>query len=448
LITLAAAILFSRKNRFKKSIGVIILTLLLLLSNSPTITGSLVLPVKQISCENCNLIIIVPEVLRKDHVGLYSDKPYTPNIDNFFRDSWKFNNFYGTCPWTAPTHTSLLTGLYPQNHGVIDKEYYDLLDENVTTLAGFLASKGYFTISLHGEGHLGNESGQTRDFDYEYEIQDFSYLTTEAFKNFLKKTEEQKFFMLISSYDVHDPYVEGPLSSSLNYTGILSSRTPLILGDLFYSSRRGCSVDKGCNIETPFIFDNDEIVFLDEKDLEFYRTVYADNVARMDSNLKSFFNLLETEGLIKGTIIVLAVDHGEELYEHWVGHSQFYDNIIHTPLLIKFPGSQYREIDDPVSNVDLFPTLVSILGYETPENLDGINFLGEKNDYIYGHNVFGNHRYMITNGNQKLILESLEGLGNIELYDLVMDPEEKNNLADRYDLYENELYLRLKAFFS
>ncbi len=458
----AASIIFSKKTKLKFFLAAFCMCFFLVLSSGISINAAALyagnlyqnfeLSQAAGSCNNCNVIIIVPELLRKDYTGIFSSANYTPNIDSFFSASWKFPDTYSTSVWTLPSHTSLLTGLYP-NHNSVNS--LNSTFPNVTTIASFLESKGYYTMSFNGgSGFYGNVNF-SRDFNYSLSIRDF-YSTIDNYNNINLAVQKllsvhSKFFMLLTGFDLHFPYYNGNISKSMNYSGIFSNDLNWNSSDLNFLSLYS-TVSEQCRNELgmPYAYvvsTGSKCVIINQTDINYYRAHYADSVELMDYSLKPFFNYLNNSGLLNNTVVVLMSDHGEELFEHTISHSTFYQPVVNVPLAIRIPNKTSMTFTNLVSTADIFPTLLSILGYKAPKGIDGINFLENSNKYVYGYFYNGPQRYMVTDGAEKLILENLGLTGDVELYNLKNDPNETNNLASGKSIYQNPLYIEATKFF-
>ena len=99
-----------------------------------------------------------------------------------------------------------------------------------------------------------------------------------------------------------------------------------------------------------FITKTNEHVELEQEDIQYYRARYAQNIINFDKTMGEIFKLFEKNNLTENTIFVLLSNHGEELYEHWVGHSLLYEQVINTPLLVRIPGQKSREFNDRLKN--------------------------------------------------------------------------------------------------
>jgi len=293
----------------------------------------------QLSCnkksENYNLIIITIDTLRADRVSLYdSSHVKTPSVDSIGKDGIFFKYAFANVPVTLPSHTGIMTGLYPPSHGVRDNSGY-IVNKKLLTLAEYLKKYDYKTGAFIGAFPLDSRFGLDQGFD----VYDDNYGTKNPNDIFFveRKAEkvidlaikwigkrDKKWFSWIHLFDPHQPY----------------------------------------NPPEPF-------------KSKFKNDLYSGEVAYVDSQLKRLFNYLKKTGKYKNTIIIITADHGEGLGEHGEKtHAYFaYNSTIHIPLIIKYPGEKFRgkEIKDYVTHVDIFPTVCEILGLKIPKNVEGVS---------------------------------------------------------------------------
>ena len=121
-------------------------------------------PVEPGACVGCNVILLVVDTLRADHLGFYGYEKFTsPVLDMIAAEGVVFEDASATSPWTLPSHASMLTGLYPKQHGV--QTMATALPEDVPTLAGLLAESGFQTAAVVNSTWLQKDSFRiTRHF--------------------------------------------------------------------------------------------------------------------------------------------------------------------------------------------------------------------------------------------------------------------------------------------
>jgi arylsulfatase A-like enzyme len=112
---------------------------------------------------------------------------------------------------------------------------------------------------------------------------------------------------------------------------------------------------------------------LTEEDTKKIIAAYDGEIRYTDEEMGKLLTALDSLSLLNNTIIIITADHGEELKDHGLighGHS-VYDELIHVPLIIKIPGAENKVVDDQVELIDIFPTVLDILGISIPNQLEG-----------------------------------------------------------------------------
>lgn len=168
------------------------------------------------------------------------------------------------------------------------------------------------------------------------------------------------------------------------------------------------------------------------------RERYLDEVRQVDRELGRLASALNDAGLSQRTLLVITADHGEAFMEHGVGnHSRvIYEEVARIPLVVHGPGVVARTIDEPVSLVDIAPTLLDLFGVATPGTFMGQSLA----PLLAGKDVSLERPIAIqaTHGLAGLYVGNLKVIFDlhartIEVYDLTVDPGEKQNLADSDD---------------
>src|SRR6202158_2036059 len=286
-----------------------------------------------------NGVLITIDTLRADHVGCYGYKQIkTPNIDGLAADGARFERAFAVVPVTLPSHPSMLTGTYPMLSGMHDFSG-NKLSPLQPTLASVLKQAGYQTGAVIAAAVLDSRFGLNQGFDFYYDHFDFSRLdeanldemerpgnvVADVALDWLAKNSQKKFFLWMHLYDPHFPY-HPPEPYSREY------------------------------VTQPY---DGEIAFADEQ------------VGRL-------LRFWKEKGIYQNTGIVLCGDHGESLGEHGEKtHGFFISNAtMHVPLIIRLPETAAaRTIADPVSLVDLMPTVLEAVGVEIPSQVQGRSLL-------------------------------------------------------------------------
>jgi arylsulfatase A-like enzyme/Flp pilus assembly protein TadD len=355
-----------------------------------------------------NVVLITIDTVRADHVGCYGYRSArTPNLDALARDGVLFRTVAASVPLTLPSHCSILTGTYPTLHGVRDNLGYHLGD-SPPTLAELLKRKGYVTAAFVGSEVLSVRRGLNRGFDtysapfrrkmrrdnpLVFNLQELQRRADEVIDDALAWMATQPphsakpFFVWIHLYDPHTPY-DPP------------SRFRALLRD-----------------------------------------PYDGEIAYADEATGKFFEYLKKHDLYDSSVLVAASDHGESFGEHGeYTHGYFiYDTTLLVPLIIKpslGSGITARHIEAPVRTIDISPTVLQLLGIVPPSSMQGSGLLslmrgkaatsptGATYCETYYPNEFGwSALRALRSGRFKYI-----DAPKPELYDLVADPQELNNL--------------------
>ncbi len=358
--------------------------------------------------KNYNVILISIDTCRADFIGAYGNSAIsTPNLDSLAKDGILFEQFYSSINTTLPSHASLFTGLYPRNHGVARNAMR--VGAQNQTLAEFLKSQGYSTAAFIGSFALASVFGLNQGFD----VYDESFMgdpskyigrslvinmkdgkTLEAlepdtrtgditrtaeevkvsFEKWLSKSKDQKFFAFIHFYDPHFPYLP-PEKWYRKHMAAIPERTPLTEQDRinFYPNFKTLvgSIEnfRPAQIETvefsPVV---DALVNL-----------YASEIEYVDSVIGELVKDLDRVDLRDHTILIVTSDHGENLIEHSRFNSFFrhglltYQTETKVPFLISSPGllDAGMRISEPASQLDVFPTLLELLGLKSTLRFDG-----------------------------------------------------------------------------
>ena len=339
-----------------------------------------------------NILLITIDTLRADRLSCYGNSSFkTPNIDGLAEKGILFSRAFAHNSLTLPSHANILLGTTPLYHGVQDNFNF-VVKDNFLTLAEYLKKFGYSTGAFIGGAPLDSKFGLDQGFDV-YD-DDFA-LERKADKVMEKalqwmKNQTSHWFIWIHLFDPHYSY-EPP---------------------------------------EPFLS-------------RFKTTPYDGEVAYTDYILGRLFNHMEQSRLSNNTLIVFTADHGESLGDHGEDtHGIFaYNSTIWVPLIISIPGIKPRETDQLVSHIDIFPTVCDVLGIDKPQNLQGLSLLpitkGKKlpKREIY----FESFQPYYTLGwapLQGYISQKDKFFDSPipELYDLVTDFDEKNNLSNSTNL--------------
>ncbi len=374
-----------------------------------------------------NLVLISLDTLRPDFLGAYGyERPTSPTLDALAREGVVFEVAVSPAPWTLPAHASLLTGLYPSRHGTKGEDQG--LAPGVGTLAQWLAEAGFETAAFVNSHYLSDRYGLERGFATFRYAREFGTAPGPSpigdwAVSWLGAEPSDPFFLFLHFYDTHRDYEPLPRFERLfarPYEGsITGSRREIV------RFRKG-------RLE------------VDEADARRLADLYAAEIRQLDETLDRVFSTLEQGPAGGRTLVVVTSDHGEEFLEHGaLGHGRtHYDEVLRVPLLLRGPGlPRGRRVTEPVSLVDLAPTLLAQLGVPAPAGLDGVDLsplwrarapeaLADRALFAEADRRDGRRDLLrsVRRGRFKLILERESGRAS--LYDLEADPGETSDRSD------------------
>jgi arylsulfatase A-like enzyme len=197
-------------------------------------------------------------------------------------------------------------------------------------------------------------------------------------------------------------------------------------------------------------------------DKDYVIAQYDGAIAYMDACIQTIFNTLEAKGILDETIIVINGDHGETLYEHecWFDHHGIYDNVLHVPLIIRYPGKvpAGKRIKGFNQHKDLVPTVLELANIKTKDKFDGRSLMKlvhedltsfESEFYITECTWMRKHGWRTPQWKLIIALEpDFHFKPDIELYNLTEDPEENNNLAKTHPDVVALLRQRMDAYIA
>jgi arylsulfatase A-like enzyme len=306
-----------------------------------------------------NVLLIVIDSLRADHVGCYGySKPTTPAYDAFAAGAVRFANSYATSSWTLPSQVSIFTGLYEDVHRV-NKPRCSMDPDNVT-VAEVLRQARFDTHAIVCAPFLRASYRINQGFvEYDDEIArtkraevrriKTSREVTDRALSYLKKREKigGSFFLFVHYWDVHYDYNPPRQYAEMfdpDYRGHITADD--------YSHRR--DIAPGMN----------------PRDLQHIIALYDGEIRYTDDHLRELLAWLDASPLAKNTAVIITSDHGDEFLEHGsTGHTfTCYEELIRVPLVIRAPWlkPRARVIPTMVENVDLFPTMLTLAGVRRP----------------------------------------------------------------------------------
>lgn len=314
--------------------------------------------------ERPNLVLVVMDTQRRDRVSAQGyARPTTPNVDRLAARGMLFEGAYATSSWTWPSTASLLTGLLPQRHGVLD---YDscYLGNALETLPEALQRAGYTTAAFSGNPLITPDKNFGQGFERFDGVRRFEksdVFVPEALA-WLAAHRAVRFFLYLQLVEPHMEY----LPSNAARAALMGPEPVDLPAETANDQieRYAAALFKGEG-RTESGFDAERVVPSDHQ-----RTIgelYDASVRTGDEWVGRVLDALAELGLEETTVVAFTSDHGEELFEHEFfehGHSLFAE-LTGVPLVLAGPGVPAgRRIATPISNRHLAPTLARLAGAE------------------------------------------------------------------------------------
>ncbi|MGH3921329.1 MAG: sulfatase-like hydrolase/transferase, partial [Pseudonocardiaceae bacterium] len=300
-------------------------------NNGPSALGeALEMTVRKAQPDASRVALVLLDTLRADHVGWYAKRDVdTPALDRLASRGVVFANAVSQFPSTRGSVSSIFTGLYPSQHGLVDRAGKSRRAA-VPTLAEILASAGYLTAAfVGGNTNLKPVLGLTRGFGHvDYLPTTDGSVLVDRFEHFLEAGLPERFFCYLHLMDVHNPLPDQMAPPRLGQG----------LGPSAVEERMGQLVE-----------------------------CYAAAVRLVDRHVAGVVHVLEKAGVLDDTLVIVTADHGEEHREHgtMLAHGRsLYRELLHVPLIMRLPGgaSAGTVVDRPVQSIDLMPTILEAAG--------------------------------------------------------------------------------------
>ena len=305
--------------------------------------------------ENYSVVLVSADSLRVDRLPLWNAEgtPETPNLERLAARGTLYRDAWANSPWTAPSMVSVLSGLHPPSHGIVYRD--DTTPATLPTLPRILGERGY---------HLGNFSffsqiSYFRNLGLGSAIEGLRHKTVaSSFRRWVSEVPaEEPFFAWLHLLEPHLPY---------GATGYRATEARIDGSSGLVQAQLKATVPVGS-------------VEFAAGDLEPLLELYDQDVRELDHTLGDVLDALEEHERLESTLIVFVADHGEELLDHgWIGHAstssaaKLTPEIMRIPLVLAGPGIPAGAvIDERVQQVDVVPTVLRLLGIDSPEPIDG-----------------------------------------------------------------------------
>jgi arylsulfatase A-like enzyme len=291
------------------------------------------------------VVLILIDTLRADHLPLYGyERRTAPFLSRLAREGVVFDHAWSTSGWTAPATASLFTSLYPQQHGVVRPpdpagRRVNRVPADVQTIAQAMHVAGYRTFAVSDNALVSPRLG----FDQGFDVFEASVgATAERVNKWVRDhraemTSTQPYFLYVHYMEPHEPYLpQEPWFRAFSADGLAAAARP-----------------------------------------RHFVAAYDSEIRALDESLGRLYG---TMGWDEETVVIVTSDHGEEFGDHGGGghgHSLF-SELLHVPLVFHGPPGRFvtGRVDEPVSLVDVLPTLRALLDQPPGPRDEGVSLAG------------------------------------------------------------------------
>ncbi|UOF89625.1 sulfatase-like hydrolase/transferase [Fodinisporobacter ferrooxydans] len=380
-----------------------------------------------------NLLVLGIDSLWSEHMSLYGyGRLTTPHIDKFALGGAVFENHFSPSIPTTPGYASMLTGMDCFGTDIVALRHKGVLGNHVTTLAEILDKNGYLTTCI---GFTGNPSarGFQTYLDYEawgeYKAEKLNDVVIPELKRLAEA--DQPFFLFIRHMDPHSPYLP-----------------PQQYQRMFYGNNEFDPDNESLKQVYEFkpFADYFKSWFPDGcTDKEYINAQYDGAVTYMDACIQNIFTMIASLGIAEETLVIVTSDHGETLDEHdcYYDHHGLYECTLKVPLIFRFPGkvpagkrySTYSQIQD------IMPTIIELLEIDTDIEFNGRSLkplfrreerIPDTEFYLTECTWMRKHGWRTPEWKLIIALEpDFHFKPRVELYNLLKDPKELNNMAEQ-----------------
>jgi arylsulfatase A-like enzyme len=455
-----------------------------ILAQSHSSNGNESSPQQSITLERPNIILIVMDMVRADHLSCYGyQHNTTPHIDNIASEGVLFENAFSAAPWTVPSHASLFTSMLTCQHDTHGSHPW--LDDQFNTIAEVLSENGYITLGYSNNPLVSPSYNLAQGFDtfeftqigkrklglhgylrirrwlgmgnqviidgvgYGLIEDDGAESTNKTVKDWISiaSQHENPFFLFINYMEAHEP-LHPPEPYAMRFM-------PKGFG--------WDDVDRGLLRYPEYLTG---VVPHDDDAFAIRRALYDAEISYLDVRIGELFEYLRESNVLDETLLIIASDHGENFGDHGLMDHMFcvYDTLTHVPLIMRYPGvfEGGQTVEDLIRLIDIFPTILDISAINSYdiEKMSGNSLLKEtkepelrfaisqdriwlgalKNLHIanqdFDSSIFQRELESIRTEQYKYIWGSD---GREELYDIRIDPQELDNLIESEPEVANEL---------
>ncbi|HWP64492.1 MAG TPA: sulfatase-like hydrolase/transferase [Candidatus Limnocylindria bacterium] len=371
-----------------------------------------------------NVVLITIDTLRARNLGIYGyERDTSPHIDALGREGAVFLNAFSSTSWTIPSLASLLTSRHATQHRTLQPR--SKLPETLPYLPELLQREGYETATFIQSAYPLLAMGFARGFAL---LERPANSKTPKILAWLREQAkaDERFFLWVHYSEPHTPYTPSP------------GYDKLFVPESWKDKR-----------DFARYWNSQECMQFYDKDPDAARLrmgFYDARIRESDQHVGEIMAELKRLGIADRTMVILSADHGEEFFEHrGCDHGQtLYDEVLHIPLIIRHPSvvPPGRRVTEQVREIDVMPTILDALELPIPPGVAGQSLLPLARGEGRGRPLLGgflsnteqavvirHHGMKYVYSPNRTALRQRQQQETEELYDLVADPGERNNLA-------------------
>jgi arylsulfatase A-like enzyme len=343
-----------------------------------------------------NVVLIVVDALRADHLGAYGyGRDTSPNLDDLAARSTVFERAYSHGNRTIFAMPALFTSMYPSINGAVGYQTSMVpLADNRTTIAEMLDQRGYVSAGMMSNVYLKSAFNLTQGFDrleqfnsnrFRFSvyrllsllglIQKPSYassgsprawqVTDGALRWLERFPQDSPFFLFVHYMDVHHPY-----------------KPPKRFEAMFESSPEAAAID------AKHLFERTRDMIAEAPPLDFGGVelerlidLYDACIRSTDEQIGRLIDAVEAQSQVDGreTLIIFTSDHGDEFMEHGTLYhvNLTHQELLHVPLIVKAPvGEPGQRVQAMARHIDVLPTIAELTGSVVPDSAMGESLVG------------------------------------------------------------------------
>jgi arylsulfatase A-like enzyme len=418
-------------------------------------------PIEAGSPNQPSLLLVTCDALRADYLSVYGGPVETPNFERIQQKGTTFDRAYALAPWTLPSVNALYGSQYPL--GLTPGAPYEqwrrevtayTFDEKQQTIAQRLSAQGYATALLTGNGLVGQAESTRRGFDFFVRLGhhlegwtgrwayvpyfrellvrfapnaadvrpvDTTRVLTAYARRFFESHRGQPVFLWLHYMDPHSPYDPPDLYRTDDGPWpLFCPRNP----------------HWGTPQHGP-----DGSLELTQEEEAYVQSLYEDEIRYVDASIGEVLTTMDETSHNANAIVCLTADHGEEIWDHgkWGHGHSLYEEVIRVPLILSAPGIPMQRILEPISHIDLIPTLAALTQVGTDPNWQGQSLAPQLLDQAHTDRPAFARATNLLNPDEPLEMVAIQdyrlihGLqsNNWQLFNRAEDPDQRNDVSSQ-----------------